>query len=221
MFKIYMKKNKNIKTKIIKTDFILASASPRRQKLLKEQGYKFRVVVPNTKELEHHHLSCKHAALENALAKALSVAQKNKNKVVVSADTIVVLKGKILGKPKTKKQALNMLLSLNNKTHEVITAYVVLKVLDQKDDQRIKIIEQKAVTSKVSFGNFKPEEYLNYVNSGEPNDKAGAYGIQGLGARFIKDFKGSYTNIVGLPVFEIMHALKKAGLEYPWKSMEK
>ena len=199
------------------TQFILASASPRRQKLLKEQGYRFKVIVPKTKEISRHHISCKQAALENARSKAVSVAKNNKDLLVLSADTVVVLKGKILGKPRTKKEALNMLLLLNNKTHQVITAYSLVKISDNK----LKVLEQKAVTSTVSFGNFQRSEYLNYVNSMEPSDKAGAYGIQGLGARFVKALTGSYTNIVGLPVFEIMHALKKAGLEYPWIGVKK
>jgi len=208
-----MKKNKN--------EFILASASPRRQELLKEQGYCFKIVVPKTKELSKHKISCKDAALENAMTKAIHVAKKNKDQLVLSADTVVVLNAKILAKPRSKKEALKMLLQLNNKTHQVITAYTLLKISKKTTEQEAQVIEKKAVVSRVRFGNFKESEYLNYVNTLEPMDKAGAYAIQGLGARFVRSFTGSYTNIVGLPLFESMLALKKAGIKYPWNKTSK
>ena len=192
--------------------FILGSSSPRRIELLKTQGYRFTVIKPNVEEISSHHISPLNVALANSRSKGVSLAKTNKEKVILSADTIVVLGNHILGKPKDKKQSLLMLMKLNNKTHSVITAYTILIYTEGK----IKIIEEKAVISKVTFGKFTEAHYLKYINSCEPEDKAGAYAIQGLGARFIKDFKGSYTNIVGLPVFEVMNGLKKAGVEYPW-----
>ena len=192
--------------------FILGSSSPRRIELLTTQGYAFKVIKPDVEEISTHHKSPASVALANSRTKAVSLSKTNKDKVILSADTIVVLGDHILGKPKDKKQSLLMLTKLNNKTHSVITAYTIL--INQNG--RIKIIEEKAVVSKVTFGKFTKAEYLRYINSCEPEDKAGAYAIQGLGARFIKDFEGSYTNIVGLPVFEVMQGLKKAGVEYPW-----
>ncbi|MCX6113504.1 MAG: Maf family protein [Proteobacteria bacterium] len=192
--------------------FILGSSSPRRIELLKIQGYRFKIIKPDIAEISHHHETSIHVALANSRAKAVYLSEKNKNGIILSADTIVVVGGQILGKPKNKKQSLLMLMKLNNKTHSVITAYTILI----NKNGRIKIIDEKAVESKVTFGKFTRAEYIKYINSCEPEDKAGAYAIQGLGARFIKGFRGSYTNIVGLPVFEVMQGLKKAGVEYPW-----
>ena len=192
--------------------FVLGSSSPRRIELLKVQGYKFKVIKPDVEEISTHHKAAVNVALLNSRAKAVHLSDKNANKIILSADTIVVLGKHILGKPATKKQSLSMLMKLNNKTHSVITAYTILIKMDGK----IKIIDEKAVVSKVTFGDFAEQEYLKYIESCEPEDKAGAYAIQGLGARFIKSFSGSYTNIVGLPVFQVMQGLKKAGVEYPW-----
>jgi septum formation protein len=192
--------------------FILGSSSPRRIELLKIQGYKFKVIKPDVEEISHHHKTPAHIALENSRTKAVHLAKKNKDRIILSADTIVVMGKHILGKPKNEAQSLSMLMKLNNKTHSVITAYTILI----NKGWRIKIIDEKAVTSKVTFGNFTKKEYIKYIQSTEPEDKAGAYAIQGLGARFVKGFNGSYTNIVGLPVFEVMQGLKKAGVEYPW-----
>ena len=190
-----------------KKDFILASSSPRRIEMLRLQGCSFRVVKPYVDE------SCaiKDPA-KNALAvsvrKAKVVALKHPNCVVLSADTIVVLGAKILGKPKDKKDALKMLTKLNAKTHRVITAFTVATY----NKEKFKIISSRAVISKVTFGDFSKKEYLNYVDTKEPLDKAGAYAIQGLGCKFVKSIQGSYTNIVGLPFFEVTKALAQAGV---------
>lgn len=182
--------------------------------LLKTQGYKFKVIKPNVDEiLNNKRMSASSVAIRNSRTKAVYLSQKYKNAIILSADTIVVLKEEILGKPVNSRQSLNMLLKLNKKTHYVITAYTILKTRNGK----ISVIEEKTVKSEVTFGHFSRQEYIKYIKSKEPFDKAGAYAIQGLGARFIKDFKGSYTNIVGLPLFEVMQGLKKAGVEYPWK----
>ncbi|MEI6093160.1 MAG: nucleoside triphosphate pyrophosphatase, partial [bacterium] len=166
--------------------------------LLKAQGYKFKVIKPDVEEISSHHkMSPSSIAITNSRTKAVYLSQNQKNAIILSADTIVVLNGEILGKPCNKKQALNMLLKLNNKKHYVITAYSIIKTTKTK----ISLIEEKVVKAEVTFGNFKKQDYVKYINSDEPSDKAGAYAIQGLGARFIKDFKGSYTNIVGLPLF--------------------
>jgi septum formation protein len=133
--------------------------------------------------------------------------------VILSADTVVVLNNRILGKPKNVKDALKMLKKLNNKTHSVLTAYTVLA----KNNGKIKIVDEKIVESKVHFGNFSDQDYIDYVKTKEPLDKAGAYAVQGLGARFVKEVKGSYSNVVGLPLFEVMNSLKKAGVKAPWK----
>jgi len=195
------------------TLFILASSSPRRIQMLKQQGYSFKIVPPLCDEIACHVRGARLSSLHNSRLKALHVGEKFKNAVILSADTVVVLNNKILGKPKNKKDALKMLKALNGKTHSVLTAYTVII----KKDGKIKIVEEKIVESKVQFGRFSVDDYKEYVASGEPMDKAGAYAIQGLGSRFVKGVKGSYSNVVGLPLFEVMEALKKAGVKNPWK----
>lgn len=196
-----------------RTGFILASSSPRRIEMLNAQGYSFKVVTPNAPEFSLSAKGAADVALKNSVIKAEVVAGKYPDEIILSADTIVVLDGKIMGKPGNKRESLEMLLKLNNKIHSVITAYTIAI----KKNGRTKIIEKKAVESFVTFGDFSDKEYENYVRTGEPGDKAGAYGIQGIGARFIKDINGSYSNVVGLPIFEVMQGLKKAGVQYPWK----
>jgi septum formation protein len=196
-----------------KTGLILASSSPRRIQMLKEQGYKFKIIKPNSSEVNCPKKGARLCALNNSTAKALWVCKKNDDCIILSADTVVVLKDHVLGKPKNKKDALRMLSTLNNKTHSVLTAYTILI----QKDKMTKIMVEEIVESKVVFGNFSKEDYLEYVNSGEPMDKAGAYAIQGLGARFVKQVTGSYSNVVGLPLFEVMNSLKKVGVKPCWK----
>ena len=192
---------------------ILASSSPRRIKMLKEQGYEFRVIKPNCREVACHIRGARLSALHNSRTKALHVGKTQKNAVILSADTVVVLNNRILGKPKNSKDALKMLKALNNKSHSVLTAYTIIETKNGE----VKLIDEMIVESKVHFGNFNEQDYSKYVQTKEPMDKAGAYAIQGLGGRFVKDVQGSYSNIVGLPMFEVMRSLKKAGVVAPWK----
>jgi len=196
-----------------KLSFILASSSPRRIQLLKEQGYKFTMVKPLCSEVTCLKKGARLSAINNSAAKAICVSKNHNDCVILSADTVVVLKDHILGKPKNKKEAFKMLSALNNKIHSVITAYTVLV----KKGGKTTTILESAIESKVVFGDFNKVDYLEYVNTGEPMDKAGAYAIQGVGARFIKGIKGSYSNVVGLPLFEVMNSLKKVGVEPKWK----
>jgi septum formation protein len=181
--------------------------------MLKEQGYKFKIIKPLCSEVNCHIKGPRLSALNNSTDKAIWVSRNNSNCVILSADTVVVIKDHILGKPKNKKDALRMLCSLNNKTHSVLTAYTVLV----KNGNKAKIMAEAIVESKVTFGNFTKNDYVEYVNTDEPMDKAGAYAIQGLGARFIKEVNGSYSNVVGLPLLEVMNSLKKAGVTPKWK----
>ena len=196
-----------------KATFILASSSPRRIEMLKKQGYLFKVIKPRCSEVACHIRGARGSALHNSKIKGLYVGKLCDNAVILSADTVVVLNNRILGKPKNVKDALKMLKKLNNKTHSVLTAYTVLA----KNNGKIKIVDEKIVESKVHFGNFSDQDYIDYVKTKEPLDKAGAYAVQGLGARFVKEVKGSYSNVVGLPLFEVMNSLKKAGVKAPWK----
>ena len=172
-------------------ELILASNSPRRKELLEKYGFKFKIVPSNFNEDE---LKSSHVETVKSYAfnKALDVFNRLKQDdvVVLGADTIVYLDGKILGKPKNVNQAISMLSSLSGKTHEVITAYSLIR----KD----KILTDY-VTSKVTFNVLDKNLILEYVNTGSPLDKAGAYGIQD-GFDLVKEIEGSFNNVVGLPI---------------------
>ena len=195
-----------------KYDFILASSSPRRIEMLTKQGYSFKKVVSGADESSSSK-DPKKNALEVCLRKAKLVAVKNPNTLILAADTIVVLEKEVLGKPKNKKDALNMLMKLNDNIHTVITAFVI----GSFRQGTFKKYCHKAVSSKVRFGSFPKEEYVRYIETKEPMDKAGAYGVQNIGSRFIEHIEGSYTNVVGLPLYEVTKALKKLGIKSSWE----
>lgn len=181
---------------------ILASASPRRRELLQQIGVEFEVCVSDAKEA----VAAKNPnelALENARLKAVAAAKIYNDKWVLGADTIVALDGKIYGKPKDKNDAFNMLKIFSNRVHEVITG-IALVLGDN--------IIEKAVVTKVTFGNMTDEEISDYVETKEPMDKAGAYAVQGIAAKYIKEISGSYSNVVGLPLYELNELLKEAGI---------
>ena len=142
-------------------------------------------------------------AMRRALAKAGYVARLNPGAFVLGADTVVVLEGEILGKPSSMDDASRMLGLLSGRTHEVITAFTLLGA-----DSR----QEEAVTTKVSFREIDEETIGRYAESGEPMDKAGAYAIQGLGGSLVDRVEGSYTNVVGLPVAEVLNLLMRCGV---------
>jgi len=178
-------KNKNI---------ILASASPRRKELLKTIVRKFKVIPSNINEKTISAKSPRDAAKKTAIAKAWGVAAKQKNSVVIGADTIVVLGRKILGKPTSKKDAVDMLKSLSGKKHMVMTGLAVINTDTGKMLTHVEITEIKMKKLKV-------RDILDYVNTGSPLDKAGGYGVQEIADPFIEKIDGDYYNVVGLPVF--------------------
>jgi septum formation protein len=188
---------------IKKYDFILASSSPRRKTILKNCGFKFKIKHPKVEELNLKDPI--KSALENSTKKAKHISEKNKNTTVLAADTIVIYKGKVLGKPKTKKEALKMLLKLNNAKHEVVTAYAIFK--------NKKKLFLNYVKTEVYFGNFSKKDYVKYIKTNEAMDKAGSYGIQGKAIKFIKKIKGSYSNVVGLPIYELIKDFEKIGIK--------
>ena len=126
--------------------------------------------------------------------------------IVIAADTVVVLEGKILGKPHSKDEARLMIKSLSNKTHEVITSIVMIDVQNAKT-------LVKSTTTKVSFRKIEAEEIENYISTSEPYDKAGAYAAQGLAAIFIEKIEGCFNNVVGLSVFEMLYSLTYLNFE--------
>lgn len=185
--------------------FILASGSPRRKRLLEGAGLAFDVVEapPDVEENIPPGLEAGDEAMRRALAKAGYVARLNPDAFVLGADTVVVLDGEILGKPSSADDASRMLGLLSGRTHEVITAFTLLGAESR---------EEEAVTTKVSFRELDEEIIERYAESGEPMDKAGAYAIQGMGGSLVDRVEGSYTNVVGLPVAEVLKVLMRCGV---------
>lgn len=189
-----------------KRSIVLASASPRRKELLEQIGLKFEVEPSNHTENVRSRLKPRELAKAISREKALAVADKYKDAIVIAADTFIVLKGKIMGKPKTKEEAKDMLSALSGKSHSVITGFTAL------DTSGTKTLS-KSVETKVHVKRLSPEEIDSYVDSGEPLDKAGAYAIQGLGASIIEKIEGDYFNVVGLPLSAIVESLKEFGVD--------
>ncbi|HSE83815.1 MAG TPA: Maf family protein [Thermodesulfobacteriota bacterium] len=188
----------------MKLPIVLASNSPRRRELLKQVGIPFEVIPSNVSE-DFDPILPPHDVVQTlAGRKAESVAVLRTESLVIAADTIVVLDGEILGKPDSKDDAVRMLERLSGRTHLVITG-VVLRCISQK------VHEVLDVTTEVTFGDMSKQMVEKYVATGEPMDKAGAYGAQGMGAMFIKSIKGSYSNVVGLPLFEVVSMLRRYG----------
>lgn len=190
---------------MIKTNqqIYLASKSPRRRKLLKQLGIKFKSFSVNTIEdvLDGEHpVNCvKRLALE----KLDTAKRKVQNSIVITADTIVVLDRNVIGKPKNKKDAVRILSLLSGKVHTVYTGFCVL---NQNSNKIITDFEK----TKVEFRQLTKDEIFDYVDGGSPMDKAGAYGIQDdFGAVFVKKINGCYYNVVGLPLTKLYNALRK------------
>ena len=179
---------------------ILASSSPRRKELLQTAGVEFEIHVKDVDESVPEGTPPADAAKMTAAKKAAAIAEEYKKDIVIGADTIVVADGKILGKPKDKADAVNMLKMLSGIEHEVITGVCILCGDEQDSFAQI---------SRVKFYDLTDEEIEAYVSSGEPMDKAGSYGIQGLGCTLVERIEGDYFNIVGLPVAEVCRRIKK------------
>lgn len=179
--------------------FILASKSPRRKELLKEIIPSFEIIPSNVDEF-------KYSLDQLSLVKALEISKDHPNDIIISADTIVILEGKVFGKPQNKEEAYDMLSSLSNKPHEVKTIYTIYC-------ESLKISHTKVITSKVYFNELSEQLIKDYIASGSPLDKAGAYGVQDNDKfPIISHIEGSYTNIVGLPVDELKQDLITLGL---------
>lgn len=185
-------------------DFILASGSPRRKELLEIMGLDFKVIVSQAdEESVSKDLKPELYVQELALLKASATAKevlRNKNAVIISADTIVTLDGEILGKPKDEDDAFDMLLRLSAREHEVYTGYCVMRIRDGK-------AVCGKVKTKVKFKKLSEDKIRGYINSGESMDKAGAYGIQGVGSILIEKIDGDYFNVVGLPISALADTL--------------
>lgn len=184
---------------------ILASASPRRKELLERAGLKFEVDASDYEEDLGIGMPARRLARYLSCEKAKAVAGKYKNAIVVAADTIISLDDEVFGKPHTDSEAIRMLKSLNGRAHDVITAFTVI---DTGGRQRV----SRSVVTKVYFRRMTMREIEEYVRTGEPLDKAGAYAIQGIGAAIVKKIEGDYNNVVGLPVGALMMELRRFGI---------
>lgn len=184
---------------------ILASASPRRRELLSNAGISFIVIPSSAPETMQAGETPQEYALRVAGEKALDVARSHPGFWVLAADTIVEIDGQVLGKPRDEADGQRMLRLLSGRTHRVMTAFILL---DGEGQARA----TQAVASRVTFRPLADGQIDDYLATGEPFDKAGAYAVQGLGAALVERVEGSYTNIVGLPIDEVLAALRAAGL---------
>jgi septum formation protein len=184
---------------------ILASQSPRRRYLLQRAGLVFRVVPSRVDESAVE--ETEPAALVRLLAekKALEVSDRHPDCWVIGADTVVRIDERILGKPGSDAEARRMLERLSGRTHEVFTGYCIVH---RNRERRI----SDTVVTDVTFKRLSEKEIDWYIHTGEPFDKAGAYAIQGLGTFLVRSIHGSYTNVVGLPVSEVLEVLIREGV---------
>lgn len=190
---------------------ILASKSPRRKEILAQLGFQLQIKSKDIEEVSDK-VEIVEQIKDISLKKVMAVAVENPKEFVVGADTVVVIDGKILGKPKSEVDAEKMLKSLSGKSHEVITAYTLINL-----EKNIKIIN--SVESTVYFKQISDEEIEWYIKSGEPMDKAGAYGIQGLGSIFVDKIDGDFFAIMGFPINHFIKTLNN--LKIPIESLNK
>ena len=192
----------------------LASKSPRRTELLQQIGVEHKIIDIEVDE----NISSSNSPQENVRTLSVLKCQEGVRRVitedidsfpVLAADTIVLLGDKIFGKPESESDAISMLLKLSGKTHIVMTAVTVGII--NKDQARFHTIN---VASNVEFAKLTEIDCKEYCKTNEPFDKAGGYGIQGYGSAFIKKIDGSYSNIVGLPIHEVVELLKELGISY-------
>ncbi len=178
---------------------ILASQSPRRRELLSLITEDFRIIPAKGEENLPEGIAPREAVLLLSRQKAEEIYTEYKNETILAADTVVAIDGKILGKPDSEQQAAEMLRMLSGRVHSVYTGVSVISPTGE--------LSSFAEETKVEFWELSPRQIQQYVASGEPMDKAGAYGIQGSGALLVKSIQGCYYNVMGLPVGRIYHEL--------------
>jgi septum formation protein len=182
------------------TKIILASSSPRRKELLSLAGIEYDVMSTDVDESVRQGITPHEAVSSLSLRKAEKISGTFPERIVLAADTLVAIDGIILGKPCDQNQAYNMLKQLSGKTHSVLTGVTIAK-----GDKIINFVEE----TSVSFYDLSDEEINQYVQSGEPMDKAGSYAIQGKGCVFVKAIEGDYFNVVGLPIARTVRLLRE------------
>ena len=188
------------------SSLVLASASPRRRDLLRSVGIDFSVVPSCASETEVAGETPQEHVIRLSLEKARAVAGDGnvRGRWFLGSDTIVLRDHTILGKPGSPKEAFAILQSLSGRAHEVISGYALL-------DRQSRLEKSGTVTTVVHFKQLSEEEIHGYITTGESSDKAGAYAIQGIGAFMVKSIEGSYTNVVGLPLCEVVELLESFG----------
>jgi len=184
---------------------ILASASPRRKEYLARLGLEYTALPASVDETPYPAESPRSFAQRMAATKARQIADHHPEACILAADTVVALDRHIFGKPRDPREALAMLTALQGQTHEVTTGFAIVAPHRQ-------IMEVDSATTQVTFGVFAEPILQAYVRSGEPMDKAGAYGIQGLGSFLVQSINGSCSNVVGLPVHTVVQSLLMHGL---------
>ena len=175
---------------------ILASASPRRKSLMEVLGLDFEIKVSNCEEVINPDNNIQDIVMSLALQKANDVAKDYDDCIVIGADTVVCCKNQILGKPKNHNDAIRMLKLLSGNIHSVYTGFSIINKMDNT------IITDYEKTD-VTFKELSEEEIINYVNSSNVTDKAGAYSIQGTASSFVTELNGDYNNVVGLPIYKL------------------
>lgn len=183
-----------------KINLILASQSPRRKELMDVIGIPFSIEVADIDETMNLDGNLVDEIKELAYKKAKVIADNHKDSVVIGADTIVVYENKVLGKPKTNEDAFEMLKLLSGNTHKVLTGVSIINCGD---------IQKFCSISEVTFNELSDDEITKYIETKEPMDKAGAYGIQGFGGCFVREIKGDYYTIMGLPLSLVYQELMK------------
>lgn len=183
---------------------ILASASPRRKALLESVGIEIEVVLSRVEELIETDEHARSHVLRLARQKTDDVASRFSDRWVLGADTVVAIDGKILGKPETPGEARRMLSLLSGRDHRVFTGYAIAR-------KQAAVSVSDALETRVRLKHLSPEEINWYIRTGEPSGKAGAYAIQGVGCFLVEEIEGSYTNVVGLPVCQVLESLRALG----------
>jgi len=184
---------------------VLASESVRRVDILRTLGISFSIIPPDIDERRKRDETIRDYVLRIAHEKAKEVGTHFPDKWVIGADTIVVHKGKVLGKPKSEEEAMEMLTALRGKWHKVLTGFCILNMSKQTSYEDV-------VETKVFIKDLTDKEIRRYIKTSEPFDKAGSYAVQGKGGFMVKEIKGSYSNVVGLPICEITDILLSLGI---------
>ena len=173
--------------------------------MLSLTGLSFTVDPSNYEEVLVRGANPRRLANRLSSEKAMAVARKYRNALIIAADTFIVYRGNLMGKPHTREEALKMLGLLNGKSHSVVTGFTII---DTATGKRL----SRSVETKVWFRKLTKKEITSYVKTGEPLDKAGGYAIQGLGSLIVEKIEGDYFNVIGLPLSSLAEALKKFGV---------